>query len=123
MEPPTDRAIYRYHRDLGEIAIDTLYLNLADYRAAKGPNVDIMDWQAHCALIAYILERAFDQNEKRERTDRLLDGRTLMKKLNMQPGITVGRLLRAIDEAQALGEISSVGDAVKMAREMLNRST
>ena len=36
-EMPTARAVYRYFRDLGDAAIDTLYLNLADYLAARGP--------------------------------------------------------------------------------------
>ena len=122
-ELPTNRAIYRYYRDLGAIAIDTLYLNLADYRAAKGPNVDIVDWHDHCDLIAYILERGFEQTDRIEKTDKLLDGRTLMKNLDIQPGIMVGRLLRAIDEAHALGEVSSEGDAIIMAKEILDSLT
>ena len=36
---PTNRAIHRYFRDVGDVAIDTLYLSLADYLGAKGPDV------------------------------------------------------------------------------------
>ena len=52
-ELPTPRAIYRYRRDLGDLAIDVLYLNMADYVAAKGPPMlragyDLSDWRRHC---------------------------------------------------------------------------
>ena len=36
-ELPTARAIYRYYRDLKDVAVDTLYLCMADYLAARGP--------------------------------------------------------------------------------------
>ena len=74
-------------------------------------------------MIAYILERGFEQTDRIEKTNKLLDGRTLMKNLDMQPGIMVGRLLRAIDEAHALGEVSSEGDAIIMAKEILDSLT
>ena len=33
-EMPTSRAVYRYFRDVGNVATDTLYLSLADHLAA-----------------------------------------------------------------------------------------
>ena len=39
LDLPTPRAIYRYYRDLEDVAIDTLYLAMADYLAAKGPEI------------------------------------------------------------------------------------
>ena len=53
---PTSRAIYRYFRDLGDVAVDTLYLALADYLAAKGPELMPDQWGEHARIIAHILE-------------------------------------------------------------------
>jgi poly(A) polymerase len=36
-EIPTPRALYRYFRDTGDVAIDILFLNMADHMATRGP--------------------------------------------------------------------------------------
>ena len=51
---PTRRALYRYYRDVGDVALDTLYLNTADYLAARGPMLECEDWTAHCGLVRWI---------------------------------------------------------------------
>ncbi len=53
---PTSRAIYRYFRDVGDAGIDILFLALADYLAARGPNLDIKEWEQHNHLISYIIK-------------------------------------------------------------------
>ena len=35
-EMPSNRALNRYYRDLNQVSIDTLYLNLSDYISARG---------------------------------------------------------------------------------------
>ena len=42
---PDPASVYRFHRDLGDAALDTVYLNLADYLAARGPDLDEEDWR------------------------------------------------------------------------------
>ena len=44
-EMPTQRAVYRFFRSLGDVAIDTLYLSMADYLAARGPQIEREEWQ------------------------------------------------------------------------------
>ena len=120
VEMPTQRAIYRYFRDLESAAVDTLYLNLADYMSAKGPKiVDAQDWEGHCRLIGHILHEGL-----RDRTDfrikpRLVDGHLLMKNLGLRPGPELGRLLEAIEEAQGAGEISTREEALALAGRLL----
>ena len=60
---PTQRAVYRFYRDLDDAAIDVLHLNLADYLAAKGPHLDPEDWAGHCRLIDHVLLAGCEQQD------------------------------------------------------------
>ena len=89
---PTSRAIYRYFRDLGDVAIDTLYLALADYLAAKGPELMPDQWGGHARIIAHILESGTRQTAS-EKIQRMVTGHDLMQELALEPGPRVGILL------------------------------
>lgn len=116
---PSPRATYRYFRDLGEAAIDTLYLNMADYLAAKGPSIETDDWQGHCRLIDHILHRGLDQEGLPQKMPRLVDGHMLMEVLGLPPGAQVGRVLEAIQEAHGAGEITTREEALHLARRLV----
>ncbi len=118
LEMPTRRALFRYARDLGEIAIDTLFLNLGDYLAAKGPVIeDISDWTSHCELIGDILFRGLLETDLPIYPHtRLIDGNDIMDFIKLPPGRVIGRILRVIDEAYGSGEINSKEEALELAR-------
>lgn len=116
--PPTRRALYRYFRDCGDAAIETLFLSLADHLATVGPRVRISDWRHHAALVNYILTKRF-QEEEVTSPAKLLGGDELMAELNISPGPLVGRLLETVREAQAAGEISTREEALAVARAAL----
>ena len=113
--PPTRRAVYRYYRDLGESAVDTLYLNLADYLAARGPMLELEGWRARCEAVAAVLA-GWEENKGPKR---LLDGHDLMEALHLPPGPLIGRLLDVAEEAQAVGEVTTREEALAVARKTL----
>ena len=119
VELPTPRAVYRFYRDLGEAAVDTLYLNMADYLAAKGHAVEADDWEDHCRLIGHILEGGLDQEGEPKAATRLVDGHALMESLGLSPGPQLGRLLEAIAEAQGAGEVATREEALELARRLM----
>jgi poly(A) polymerase len=118
--PPTGRALYRYFRDCGDAAIDTLFLSLADHLATVGPRVSISGWRHHVALVHYILTKRFQEEEVASPV-KLLGGDELMAELNLSPGPLVGRLLEAVREAQAAGEVSTREEALELARRYLEQ--
>ena len=120
VELPTPRAVYRFYRDLGEAAVDTLYLNMADYLAAKGHAVEAEDWAGHCRLIGHILEGGLDQEGAPRAAMRLVDGHALMESLGLSPGPQLGRLLEAIAEAQGAGEVATREEALELARRLMD---
>lgn len=113
--PPTRRALYRYFRDCGDAAIETLFLSLADHLATRGPRLNMSGWRQHVALVNYILTKRL-QEEEITSPPKLLSGEELMAELNISPGPMVGRLLETVREAQAAGEISTPEEALELAR-------
>jgi poly(A) polymerase len=118
-ELPTKRAIYRYFRDLGDVATDTLYLSMADYLAAKGPELSPDDWANHARMMTYILQIGTEQ-VKPGKPDRLVTGHDLMERFDLKPGPQIGVLLEKINEARAAGEISTQEEALALAAEALD---
>ncbi len=118
--PPTRRALYRYFRDCGGAAIETLFLSLADHLGTVGPRVSATDWRQHVALVHYILTKRF-QEEESISPPKLMGGDELMAELNLSPGSLIGRLLETLREAQAAGEISNRDEALALARSSLAR--
>ena len=114
-EQPTARAIYRYFRDAGDTAIDTLYLNLADYRAARGPYMGQREWSDHCVLIGHIMREGLERKAP-ETLSKLIDGHDIMDAFPLGPGPKVGSLLLLVQEAQAGGEISTRDEALELVR-------
>ena len=118
-ELPTRRALFKYYRDMGEVAIDTLYLNLADYLAARGPNVDLDDWKGHCCVIGHVLDYALSASQTQSGY-KLVNGHDIMQAFGLSSGRAVGELLKLVQEAQGAGEISTKDEALDLVRANLH---
>jgi poly(A) polymerase len=135
----TDKAVYRFFRDLGEHAVPVLLVCWADHasylphrqlerllpEASAEPEsydmagvrpVEARKTLKHLQVIALLLRRGFDTRRKAV-PDRLVDGHTVMKALGIPPGPKVGELLEKVREAQAEGNIRTK----KAALEFLKR--
>jgi poly(A) polymerase len=118
-ELPTQRAIYRYFRDVGEAGINVILLALADYLASRGPLASMEEWRNHCRLMNYILAEHGKQQVKILPV-KLIDGDDIMDKFDLAPGPLVGRLLAIINEAHASGEISTREEALALVQTELS---
>ena len=118
VELPTARAVYRYFRDLGDVAIDTLFLWMADHLAAKGPELDTDAWSAHAKIVAHILELGAQPADSAQ-DERLLTGLDLMERFQLEPGPLIGKLLAQIKESQAIGELATRDEAFALASKTL----
>ena len=120
VEVPTSRAIHRYFRDVGNVAVDTLYLCQADFLAAKGPELNPDDWADHARMIAHVVHTGFHPPSSSVKV-RLINGNELMQHFNLDAGPMIGRLLECIDQALAAGEISNREEALALASQRLPR--
>ena len=115
-KPPTERAIHRYYRDLGDAALDTLYLNMADFLAARGPLLAPPEMERQARTISRILRVGPQKAEAKARKSGLLTGHDIMNEFRLSPGPAVGRLLRAVSEAEAGGEVRNRQEALALAK-------
>ena len=114
-ELPTGKAIYRYFRDVGDAAVDTLYLNMADFLAARGPLMGIEEWSEHCRATGHVLRQGLEEKGP-EALLRLIDGHDIMESFSVVPGPRIGELLSLVREAQASGEVSTRKRALELVR-------
>jgi len=112
-ELPTQRAIYRYFRDVDDAGIDVLVLALADYLASRGPLASMEEWRSHCKLMNYILVE-HDKQQSKILPVKLIDGDDIMDRFDLAPGPLVGRLLSMVNEAHASGELSTREEALAL---------
>ena len=122
-EMPTKRAIHRYFRDVGEVALDTLYLNMADFLAARGPSLTRDQMARGSKVISHILEIGQNIEQPARPAEGssklLLDGNDIMREFGISPGPRIGRVLSAIAEAEAIGEVNTTEEAIRLATQYL----
>jgi poly(A) polymerase len=116
---PTRRAIYRYFRDTGDAAVEILFLSLADHLATRGPHLEMTGWQGHIDIVEYVLAQHTEQ-ESQPRPVKLIDGHDLINTLGMSPGVRLGKLLEAVREAHAAGEVTTRQEALEFVRDQLS---
>ena len=120
-KPPSRRAIYRYFRDTGEAGVDICLLTLADLRATYEQTLPEETWAACLDVIRMMLEAWFEKREERVAPALVVDGNDLMREFSLKPGALVGKLIEAIREAQATGEVSTREQALALARVRLEQ--
>jgi len=117
-EAPTRRAMYRYFRDTAGAGVDTIFLNLADHLATRGPGLDLEEWRRHLAIARCLLGWYFTE-QNQATPPKLVNGHDIMAEFGLAPGPEVGRLLALVREAQAAGEVSTKEEALDLVRRHL----
>ena len=111
-ELPSNKAMFRYFRDVGNASIDTLYLNLADYMSARGPLLEKDEWKQHCGIINHILSKGLHEKDSRK-PPKLVTGHDIMCGLSLAPGPLIGQLLAEVEEARSEGILTNREDALE----------
>ena len=132
--PLTERAVYRFFRDLGQDAPALLLVCWGDHasympearlkRLLKTATADptrsdlsrlkpeeTRKTVHHLQLVSLLLRR-WRELERAPAVVRLLDGRDVMKALKIPPGPAIGELLERVSEAQAEGVLKTKEDAL-----------
>ena len=112
-QPPTARALHRFHRALGDATPDVCLLFLADSLATAGAEALLPRWPAYVAHVRRIA--GWQPPPAAARLRRLVDGHAVMRTTGLPPGPAVGRALAAIEEAASAGEVRSPREALRLA--------
>lgn len=115
------RAIYRFWNTTGALSgIDVCILTQADYLGMVGSSMMLQDWIQHLQTVGTLLDGFFNQCESLVSPPLLVNGHDLMAHFSLTSSPEIGRLLRSISEAQAVGEVSTVEQALALARSLLD---
>ena len=118
-ELPTSRAIHRFYRDLGDVALDTLYLSMADFLAAIGPRLTPEKLAEHAMVIRHTIAVGPQKQVVRDPASLLLTGHDIMNELQLEPGPLVGEVLGVVSKAEARGRVATKTEALELARTYL----
>jgi hypothetical protein len=136
----SDKAVFRFFRDLGPKGVGLLLLCWADHASYLTPArlASVLRWTRedphtfdsrrirsldtrktlyHLQIVSLLLDRWFHRPET-ARPVRLLDGVAVMKTLGIPPGPKVGELLAALQEAQGEGKVRTREDALRFLRSL-----
>ena len=69
-------------------------------------------------MTAYVLEEQSDRHSP-ARAPRLIDGHDIIKAFGLEPGPELGRLLEAVREARAAGDISDRQQALDYVKQLI----
>ncbi len=138
-EAISDKAVYRFFRDLGEKGVSQLLVCWADHasyldpvmlarllpHAIQAPGAPTPRWAKgdaaktlhHLRVVSFLLER-WVRSPEQTRPERLLDGKAVMKALRLEPGPRIGEILRALQEAQGEGKVRSREEALAWIRRL-----
>ena len=115
MKTLSERAAYRYFRDTKEEAASVLLVAIADQRATRGPMTTRASHQRHEKVSFELLKRYFAKLKEKPFV-RLITGDDLIKKLKLTPGPSFAKILDAVEEAQAAGEVRTKTQALALAK-------
>lgn len=113
------RAAYRFFRDTGDAGVDVLLLALADHLATYAPEIEGSGWQRLVHLVTRMLAYYWDREAESAKAPALMDGRDLLERFELEPGPQIGKLLEAVREAQAVGEIRTRSEAMALVRNLI----
>jgi len=118
---PSERSYFRYFRDTKDEGAAIALLSLADQRSTRGPLTTEADQRHHENICRGLVKRFFEM-KKQKPFIRLIDGNDLIKKLKLKPSPVFGKILKAVDEAQATGKVTNKTEALELAKKVVAKT-
>jgi poly(A) polymerase len=117
----TAKAKFRFFRDAGEEAGAVLILALADERSTKGYLLLDKSRKNYEKLIPRLLKEYFNKQKNIPQT-RLVDGNDIMKQFKLPSSPLIGKVLKELEELQAIRKIKTKEQALKAARVIVKKA-
>jgi hypothetical protein len=116
----TDLQYHRYYRAFNKGGLGAVLLYLSHVSASRTGPPDTELWERSLSIARGLWEAYFVRYQEIVEPDPLLNGSDLIKELGIKSGPRIGKLLRAITEAQVSGEVRSRQDALALAAKLLS---
>jgi len=118
----TPRARFRFFRDAAAEAVSVLLISWADERATRDYLLLNKIRKRYERLIPRLIKEYFAK-EKRSRPVRLVNGNDLMKRFKLEASPLIGKILRELEELQAIGKIKTKTEGLKAAAGIISRQS
>lgn len=121
--PISERALYKFFRDVESDTPLLLALAMADLYTTVGPKITKEDLEEGEKLILFLFNAYKKHKTKEEvklKKPKLLDGNEIMELTGLGPAPKLGEIIKELDEAIAVGEINSKEEAKKWVMKYLN---
>lgn len=109
--PPSRKTIYQFWNLYGDAGVGICLLSVADTLAVYGHTITPQVLANLLDAIRPLLETWWEKPEQVEPPS-LIDGNEIMEVLSLTPGPQLGKLLSALREAQAVGDVKSRQEAL-----------
>ncbi len=119
--PPTEKAVNRFYRKCGADVPELMLLAFGDLGATCGPGLEGANKEALEKSLIELLNNFPVFISKQESMPCLLDGKRVMKLLDIGPGPVVGEILEALYEAQCVNEVVGIKAAEQFAVDYYKR--
>jgi putative nucleotidyltransferase with HDIG domain len=113
---PTQKALNRFYRTVGDDVPELMLLSFGDLGATRGPGLTGPDRERLENNLVELLNGYAVYKEELKRLPKLLTGLEIMQLLGIRPGPLVGEILAALAEAQELKEVLDRSQAEAFAR-------
>lgn len=120
-KPPSRRAAFRFFRATGSAGIDVCLLSLADTLATFDQTLPADYWAHQVEVVRNLLETWWEKKSEVISPPAVVNGDDLIFEFGLKPSPTIGQLLEAILEAQAIGQVENRRQALELASELLSK--
>ena len=118
-QKPTRKAIYRFFRDAGVSGVDICLLSLADFLGTYGTGVPQDLWAHHLETVRSLLSAWWEHPAEEINPPLFLNGKEIIEIFSIEQGPLIGKVLKRLHEAQAVGEVTSRDEAMRFVESYL----
>jgi poly(A) polymerase/tRNA nucleotidyltransferase (CCA-adding enzyme) len=116
--PNMAKSIHKYCIKHGNLAVAMVLLTIAETLSSYGTELTHNKWEQNLYCLQVILNSYFDRYNEIVEPIRLINGNDLIDEFKNISGISIGKILNLVTEAQVAGEISNKETAIDFARHL-----
>ncbi len=109
----SEKAFIKFYRKMDNYVIDVIILAMADRLSAQGEKVSADMVENNITNLTKLLNNYLEQRNQIKPIEKLLDGNDIMEILKIKPSRELGKIIKALYEAQISGEVNTKKEAIE----------
>ena len=109
----SEKVLNRYFRKMGEYALDIIFLAMGDRLSARGEAITEDIVEKNIAHLNSMIDFYFNTFLNQKPLEKLLDGNEIMEILKINKSPKLGKIIKALQEAQINSDVITKEEAIK----------